>query len=126
MSLKRILAAAALLMVVAVNAHARNPGESAQRCVDASEKNGRVTLTNTCNKQIFVLYCGDLKYSKKGCGEGPKGGFYTHSNNVQPGASTDFVVEGRYRYAACVGGISFGNSGEYEDFPNGSFRCLPR
>ncbi|QKO23273.1 hypothetical protein [Rhodoferax sp. BAB1] len=126
MNFKRLLSIAACLLVVTVNAHARNPGENAQRCVDVSERNGRVTFTNTCNKQIFVIWCGDLKYTKKRCGDGPKGGFYTHSDNLRPGAEKEIVVEGQYRYAACVGGISFGNSGEYEDDARGRYRCLPR
>lgn len=126
MNLKRMLAAAVILLGVSVSAHARNPGENAMRCVDVNEIGGRVTFTNTCNKQIFVIWCGELKYSKKRCGDGPKGGFYTHSTNLKPGDDNEVAVDGQYRYAACVGGISFGNSGEYEDDSRGRFRCLPR
>ncbi len=125
MRLKLFLAV--LLLALSVNAQARNPGESAQRCVSASsDSKGKVTFENNCGEKVFVLWCGDLKYSKQRCGDGPKGGFYTHSNNIPAGGEVTTVVNGRYRYAACKGGISFGNDGEYDDNPDGSYRCLKR
>jgi hypothetical protein len=125
MNLKAILAV--LLLAVGLNAQARNPGESAQSCVNAeSGGGGKVTFTNNCSEKVFVIWCGDLKYTKKRCGDGPKGGFYTHSNNIGPGDDVTTHVNGQYRYAACKGSISFGNDGEYEDNANGGFRCLKR
>lgn len=115
----------ALLLAISGPALAsKNPGKSAQGCVsDSGER-----LTNNCNAPIFILWCGDLKYSSKACGDGPKGGFYTQSANLEPGASKEIKVKdgGRYQWAACYGGISFGNDGEYTDSPNGGYRCLAR
>jgi hypothetical protein len=121
------LATMTLLLALGVSAHARNPGESAQQCVDVTKgKAGKVTFRNTCGEKIFIVWCGDLKYSKQRCGNGPKGGFYTHSNNFAPGQSSDVVFDGRFSYAACKGGISFGNDGEYIDSPGGGIQCLKR
>ena len=117
-----------LLLALSFGAHAaRNPGESAQECVDVSKgAAGKVTFSNSCGEKIFVIYCGDLKYSKQRCGNGPKGGFYTHSANLAPGQTNDAVFDGRFSYAACKGGISFGNDGEYIDNPSGGIQCLRR
>jgi hypothetical protein len=106
----------------------RNPGEDARACVTAQSTPNSVTLTNNCGVDIFALTCGDLKYTKKRCGAGPKGGFFTQSNNIKPGESdsTDIEENGSIRWAACKGSISFGNDGEYKDSPNGSYTCLKR
>jgi hypothetical protein len=120
------LAAIIIFMAISFNAHAKNPGESAVSCVDARSGDGKVTFRNTCNEQIFVIWCGDLKYTKKRCGDGPKGGFYTHSDNIGAGEEKEVAVDGNYRFAACKGGISFGNDGTYIDNPNGGFKCLKR
>lgn len=64
----------------------KNPGESAMQCVDISKnKDGRTVFKNICSEQIFVLYCGELTSSKGRCGDGPKGGYYTHSKILEPG-----------------------------------------
>lgn len=117
---------AIFLMALGIGAQAKNPGESAQHCVDASAANGKVTFTNTCSEKIFIIWCGDLTHSKKRCGDGPKGGFYTQSANIAPGENHSTAISGRYQYAACKGGISFGNDGEYQDTPSGGVRCLKR
>ena len=107
-------------------AHGAAP-RGAQECVDVNKgAGGRITFTNTCDEKIFIVWCGDLKYSKQRCGNGPKGGFYTHSNNFAPGQSHDAVFDGRFSYGACKGGISFGNDGEYIDNPSGGIQCLKR
>ena len=127
--MKAILAVLVLAAGFSASAHARNPGESAQSCVRAeSGRNGDVTFSNTCSEKIFVLWCGDQKFTKKRCGDGPRGGFYTHSDNIEPGGETPAHMRegGSYKYAACKGSISFGNDGEYKDSPNGQYRCLPR
>lgn len=121
------LASIIFIILISFNAHARNPGESAQNCVNASAKGDAVTFKNNCGEKIFVIWCGELKYSKKRCGDGPKGGFYTHSFNMEAGAKRDeTIMKGAWWYAACKGGISFGNDGEYKDYPDGSVECLKR
>ncbi|MBN1839453.1 MAG: hypothetical protein JW802_05355 [Campylobacterales bacterium] len=113
-----------LLMVAFTSqALAKNPGKSASSCVNVVG----TTITNNCSQNVFVIWCGDLKYSSKRCGDGPNGGFYTHSDNFKPGQSKTLEVKpGKtYRYASCFGKISFGNNGMYTDSPNGSYRCLP-
>ena len=121
---RKLLVAGLLLLAMGGVAEAKNPGKSADRCVTASG----VTITNNCSEQVFILWCGDLKYSNQRCGDGPKGGFYTHSDNLRPGQSKELAIKpnGGYNYASCYGGISFGNDGEYRDYPNGNYDCLPR
>lgn len=90
-----------------------------------------VVLTNNCSEQVFILWCGDLEFDRKGCGDGPSNegssGFYTHSTNLAAGQSNGIRLKhgGSYNYAACFGGIGFGNDGHYSDDPDGTFRCLP-
>ncbi|MES3020696.1 MAG: hypothetical protein V4857_03825 [Pseudomonadota bacterium] len=117
---------AALLFVLSFNVHAKNPGEGAQSCVNASSSGGKVTFTNNCGVKVFVLWCGDLSYSKKKCGDGPKGGHYTQSANIDVGDESVATVKGHYEYNACKGSIGFGNDGYYEDSSSGAVRCLAR
>ncbi len=114
------------LLLVSFNAFAKNPGENAKNCISTSSSDGKITFTNNCGENIFVLWCGDLKYTKKHCGDGPKGGFYTQSANIDAYGSTTADVKGQYEYASCKGSISFGNDGTYKDFPDGSYQCLKR
>jgi hypothetical protein len=121
------------LQHVAVDASSKTPkkstsmntGKSAMQCVSVTRNNDDVEFRNTCDKQIFVVWCGDLKYAKEKCGDGPKGNsYYTHSNNIKPGTSIRTSVSGQYHYAACEGGIAFGKD-EIHDRPDGSFTCIP-
>lgn len=103
----------------------KNTGKNAMQCVSVTQNKDDVEFHNTCDKQIFVVWCGDLKYAKEKCGDGPKGNsYYTHSNNIMPGKSVSTSVAGQYRYAACEGGIAFGKD-EIQDRPDGSFTCIP-
>jgi hypothetical protein len=115
-----------LLLAISFNAQAKNPGELATSCVDASSSNGKVTFKNNCGVPVFVIWCGDLTYSKKRCGDGPKGAFYTQSTNINAGDKQTTDIKGQYNYAACKGSISFGNDGEYVDTPSGGIKCLVR
>jgi hypothetical protein len=116
---------AALLLAVTFHAQARNPGESASRCVTAqADGKGHVTFTNRCSEKIFVMWCGDLTHTKKRCGDAPDGGFYTHTGNVEAGQSYSTAVKGRFNYAACKGSVGFGKKGYWTDDPDGSYRCL--
>lgn len=125
-----------LLQLVSVSAFASNRGEEAMRCISEApgeeQPNGvEVVLTNTCDEQVFILWCGDLEFDSKGCGDGPSNesssGFYTHSTNLAAGQSNGIRIKqgGHYNYAACYGGIGFGNDGHYTDSADGSFQCLP-
>jgi hypothetical protein len=106
-------------------AAAGNPGRSAMECVTATREQDNVAFHNTCAFKIFVVWCGELKYSKKRCGDGPAGNsFYTHSNNVEPGATMRAFGVGSYRFAACEGGIAFDKK-PIQDQPDGSFTCVP-
>jgi hypothetical protein len=118
------LASIIIVMLLSFSAHARNPGESAQNCVSANNGgNGKVIFSNGCGVPVFVIYCGDLKYSNKKCGD--SGRFYNMSVNIVAGGQTGADINGTYQWAACKGSIGFGHD-EFEDYPNGSFRCLPR
>ncbi len=125
--MRRFMVAAALLAAFAgMPVHAAgNPGRSAMDCVSATRDKQDVKFSNSCSHKVFVVWCGELKYSKSRCGDGPKGNsFYTHSSNIAPGESTYARGIGEYRYAACEGGIAFGKS-EIQDRPDGSFACIP-
>lgn len=103
---------------------AGNPGRSAMDCVSASRVKDDIVFKNSCSYKVFVVWCGELKYSKKRCGDGPAGNsFYTHSDNIGPGGETWARGVQTYRYAACEGGIGFGKS-EIKDAPDGSFQCI--
>jgi len=104
---------------------AGNPGRSAMECVTASRVKDDVVFENNCNYKVFVVWCGDSKYSKKKCGDGPQGNsFYTSSDNIGPNDSKRVYGIQNYRYAACEGGIGFGKN-EIKDSPDGSFTCVP-
>ena len=103
-----------------------NTGREAMRCVSVVREKEDLAFNNTCNIQIFVVWCGDLKYSNKHCGDGPPGNsFYTHSTNVMPGDKQYARGVGNYHYAACEGGIAFGKD-EIQDRPDGTFTCVPK
>ncbi|TFZ03743.1 hypothetical protein [Ramlibacter humi] len=120
-----VLLAAGFAAFAAPAQAANNTGRSAMQCVDARREGGDVAFTNRCNVQVFVVWCGDMKYSKKRCGDGPQGNsYYTHSTNVKPGEKSYARAIGEYRYAACEGGIAFGKD-EIRDRPDGSFTCVP-
>lgn len=96
------------------------------RCVSVSREKEDLAFTNTCGVQIFVVWCGNLKYSKQQCGDGPAGNsFYTHSVNVGPGDKQYARGVGDYHYAACEGGIGFGKD-EIQDRPDGTYTCVPK
>ena len=102
----------------------RKAGESAQNCVRASVRGETLTFQNSCGEHVFVIWCGDLKYSKKKCGD--NGMYYNMSANIEAGGETTAQITGQYRYAACKGGISFGNDGSYRETGNGGVECLKR
>lgn len=120
--LKTVFICLTMSLGAITTAHA-NPGQDAKDCLSTTNGNEKVVFHNACDERIFVLWCGALKYSNKGCGDGPDGGFYTHSNNIDPGQDYEIDVTGEYNYASCRGGIDFGNS-KYKDFPDGSYQCL--
>lgn len=120
--LKNIVIGLTLSLCSTLSAYA-NPGQDAKDCLTVSNGEEKVIFHNACDEKIFVLWCGNLKYSNQRCGDGPDGGFYTHSNNLAPGQDYDIDVVGEYNYASCRGGIDFGNS-KYKDFPDGSYQCL--
>lgn len=130
--MKVVLVLFLLLGSFSGQALAENRGASAMDCLivsdGAEQPNGvEVVFTNQCDEQIFMLWCGELQFSEDRCGDGPNAGFYTHSDNIKPGTSNEIRIKAgsNYQYAACYGGISFGNSGEYTDNSDGSFVCLP-
>jgi len=101
-------------------------GRDASGCVTTRNVSGTGQITNNCGEKVFYLYCGDLKFSSLRCGGRPGGGYYTHSNNLAPGQTNTFTLNpgGIFYVATCYGNIGFGNDGHYQDFPNGSYRCL--
>lgn len=120
----RYLLALWLAMFATGASAAGNPGRSAMECVSATRDKQDIVFRNSCNYKVFVVWCGEQKYTKKKCGDGPAGNsFYTHSNNIEAGSITRASGIQEYRYAACEGGIGFGKS-EIKDSPDGSFQCV--
>lgn len=105
------------------NSAEANPGESASYCVDFSSGDNSVIASNQCGQKVFIIYCGDLSYSNLRCGDGPDGGYFTHSHILQAGDTFAINVDGNISYGSCLGGISFGNE-KFSDDSSGSYRCL--
>lgn len=111
------------------NLYAGNPGKSAMNCISTSTNSSKydnLVFKNRCSYQVFVVWCGDLKWSKKGCGDGPKNSYYTQSANIEAYGrkSTTLQRGGRYSYAACKGKIGFGTKGiKHPARSNGRFTC---
>ena len=105
------------------NSAEANPGESASYCVDFSSGTDSVIASNQCGQKVFIIYCGDLSYSNQRCGDGPDGGYYTHSHILQAGDTFAINVDGNISYGSCLGGISFGNE-KFNDDSSGGYRCL--
>ena len=111
--------------------NAGNPGESAMNCLNVTTRNtevNNVKFENGCSTPIFVVWCGELRFSNKECGDGPNNTFYTHSTNIMPHSdySTTIKKGGAFKYASCKGGIGFSSAGAI-DAPankNGRFTCL--
>ncbi|MDI1338184.1 hypothetical protein [Polaromonas sp.] len=120
----RYLLVLALAFLVTGASAAGNSGRSAMDCVSASRDKQDIVFRNSCDYKVFVVWCGEQKYTKKKCGDGPAGNsFYTHSNNIEASSSIRASGMQEYRYAACEGGIGFGKS-EIRDSPDGSFQCV--
>ena len=123
-ALRAVLTAGLALALHSGGAAAAHPGKSAMDCVSAARDKDDVVFTNNCGGKVFVVWCGEMKYTKKRCGDGPKGNsFYTHSNNIEAGKNIRASAIREYRYAACHGGIAFGKD-EIQDKPDGSFACI--
>jgi hypothetical protein len=116
-----------MLLLVNTIIYAGNPGINAMECVKASTNSkNKLTFKNSCDYKVFVVWCGNLKYSKKTCGKGKKDSFYTHSRNLAPykDYSTTLKNNANYKYAVCKGGIGFGSKGiVHKANDNGKFTC---
>lgn len=74
------------------------------------------------------MWCGDLMWSKKRCGDGPKSTYYTQSANIKAYGEITTTLKpcgsSTYSYVACEDGIGFGSKGiEYPLHDGGIFRC---
>lgn len=103
---------------------------NALKCISTSSDTrgsyDTITFKNNCSEKVFVIWCGDLQYSSSTCGS--QKNYFTHSVNLPtPGytANTYLKKNGRFRYAACYGGIGFGNDKDFIGYSDGSFVCLP-
>ncbi len=75
-----------------------------------------------------MFWCGNLRYDKKKCGDGPKGRYYTQLHyRVKPGEEAEATFKqpsGVYSWGACYGTDPTG--GDFvTDKPDGSYICLP-
>jgi hypothetical protein len=109
----------------AASAATGNPGRDAKECVTAARGKDDVVFANRCSHKIFVVWYGEMKYTKKKCGDGPQGNsFYTQSDNIEPGKSIRAAAIREFRWAACEGSIGFGKAG-IKDSPDGTYECTP-
>jgi hypothetical protein len=115
-----LLLLAGTMSLSSAQAYAGNPGVAANSCVSERDHGDKIEFVNNCGQDAFVIYCGDLKYTNKKCGDG--GHFYTHSFNLAKGASREIDVKGSIRWGSCLGGIGFGRDG-FTDSPEGGFTC---
>lgn len=103
-------------------------GSSAANCVAQSRSGDKVMLTNNCGRNIFIIYCGELKYSNSRCGRDKN--YFTHSANSKPGeisqvwSTTVVSPTSELRWGACFGQIGFGNDGDFQAWADGSYACL--
>lgn len=124
-----VISVAISFLLASMNVQAGNPGESASRCIDAStnsRSSNNLIFKNRCGYQVFVVWCGDLKYSKKDCRDGPNNSYYTQSANIKAYGEKTTTLErgGSYHYASCKGKIGFGSKGiEHSASNNGRYRC---
>lgn len=100
---------------------------SALQCVSTHWEGDNYVFTNTCDHNIYVMYCStDKKISGKFCGDYKgstkgKGSYYTHTFNLKVGKTQKKWRPGSIQYGACKGMTGFGRS--FSDRPDGSFAC---
>lgn len=100
-------------------------GEKAEECVQTrfSESGNVYYWTNICDYRISILWCGDLEFSDKRCGDGGDGdGFFTRSSVLDPGDEEDEWITGDIVWGACKGNVGFGHD-RFDDSPDGSYVC---
>ena len=136
-------------LLLSFNAHAANSDASVDECVDvsSSDNDTRITFVNNCNRDIFVLFCGDIRGSlvttkcKGEANSAPINStfpdrrhyFYMLGRNLRPSESSfETDVRGDFHYALCDGELStntlsggaiWKNHGEYTEDGNGGVSC---
>jgi hypothetical protein len=96
-------------------------------CVSTKWDGNNFVFKNSCDYNIYVMYCGtDKKISGKYCGDYKgsaknKGTYYTHTFNLKAGKTKSKWKPGNLKYGACKGMTGFGRS--FTDRPDGSFSC---
>ena len=96
-------------------------------CLSTSRDGNNFIFKNSCEHNIYVMYCGaSKKISGKICGgyKGSakgKGTYYTHTFNLKSGKTKSKWKPGDIKYGACKGMTGFGRS--FSDKPDGSFAC---
>jgi hypothetical protein len=138
-------------LLLSFNAQAVNSDAKVDDCVDvsSSDNDSTITFVNNCNRDIFVLYCGDFPTvvgSPKCKAEAntvpinatfPDHRHYFYLTGANLGPSRSFIqtnVRGDFHYALCDGELSnmratgvgawIGkNNGEYTEDGNGGVSC---
>jgi hypothetical protein len=124
--MRKVILATLFVIFALPVAQAGNPGVDANYCVSMQRKGEQSIFKNNCGEKVFVIWCGNQAYTKKRCGDGPDGGYYTSSANIQPGKSyTVGGFKGQITWGACKGSIGFGHE-EYSDSLGGSYVCKKR
>lgn len=124
--IKEIFKYLSLIVISPLLLASGNPGEFAMDCVRATTVSDKVTFRNLCDKQIFIVWCGEVNGSDKRCGRGPRDQYYTDKANLHPFGRQVVTINGQYQYAACVGKINKITEGitAYSD-EKGDFSCDP-
>ena len=119
MTLRHLLICAACATFMPL-AHASN---SAEMCISSNSTQNGVAVHNGCDTNVFILWCGELKYSDKRCGDGSNGRYFTHSDNIKPGGTKHIDTKGSVKVVGCKGRIGFGPDGPFEDVGGGQIIC---
>lgn len=113
------------IMLLTVNtSHANNSGMS---CLSTQWDGDNLVFKNSCNYNIYVMYCSpEKKISGKYCGgyKGSaknKGTYYTHTFNLKAGKTKSKWKPKNLQYGACKGMAGFGRS--FTDKKDGSYSC---
>jgi hypothetical protein len=135
-----------VVLLLSLNVHAAGSDAIVDECVDVSstDNDTRITFVNNCNRNVFVLYCGDIGgHSTPKCKSDQsvpindtfadhRNYFYLLARNLIPSESffeTD--VRGDFHYAVCDGELSsetlagglWKTHGEYKEDGNGGVSC---
>ncbi len=116
-----------LFVLLALTLNTSYADNSAINCVATSWDKDNFIFKNSCDHNIYVMYCTKgKKTSGKFCGDykgskGEKGSYYTHTFNLKAGKTQSKWRPEGIEFGACKGMTSFGK--DFSDNPDGTYSC---